>query len=154
MGKMRKGQEEIPLLAMFTVISLIYIWIILPWLRTIIGAPFTVDVIFKMKYYPTVADHALISLLMVEESETGKNIGDLLGYAVEQGNERIYVDGKFVFLDVLIDEEMEFMLPNLEYHLKVSSLDFGKEDLKELQKSSTDITLPNLRTRGVVLSIG
>lgn len=154
MGKMRKGQEEIPLLAMFTVISLIYIWIILPWLRTIIGAPFTVDVIFKMKYYPTVTDHALISLLMVEEPKTGKNIGDLLGYAVAQGKKKPEVNGKVVDLDKLINEHIEFMLPNLEYHLKVSSLDFGKKDLKELQKSSTDITLPNLRTRGVTLSIG
>jgi hypothetical protein len=143
---------DIILLIFLVVFAAIYL-LIGPYLHMITGPVAVIEIVVKPEYFPVLADHALISLLEVTDENTGKSIQELLAIAVSEGSKSITVDGETVDLESIIDEEMEFMLPDKNYRLLAGYLEFGKQDLGLEQFSVTEIRLSNLRKEDVYLYI-
>jgi len=132
-------------------------------------SPVQIDVVVKPEYLPLTADHALRSLLETTDRGSGKQVQELLAYAVLNQKATFSLDGKNIDLQKIIDEKMNFLLPGKQYNLVVKSglLNFGNQNLAELSsetpqdqvgklpkyRSSTTLTTPDLKKVQVVLLI-
>jgi len=110
------------------------------WLWQTIGGyvgahpPVTIQAVFRPSYVPLTADHALFSLLASTEEKTGKQVQELLAYAVFYGKKEFKVDGVKVNMDEIINSKLKALVPDKDFALFVKSenyqdLEFGNPNL-------------------------
>lgn len=118
-----------------------------------LGAPITVEVTLKIRYFNLTTEHALRSLLSVTEDSTGKNIQELLAFAMEQGSGTVSIGDKTVDLSTVIGRELGFLIQGREYYLVAGTgpgkLEFG-DDTATNYCTITMITLPSAVEEKVV----
>jgi hypothetical protein len=134
-------------------------------------SPVQIEVIIKPEYLPLTADHTLRSLLESTDSSSGKQIQELLGYAVVNKKSTFSLDGKNIDLEQIIDQKMSVLSENKDYYLNVKNgvLIYGDPNIGEVvrpakseagnikiyqtYKSSTTLTTPDMKKVQVVLII-
>jgi hypothetical protein len=136
----------------------------------------TVEIVLKPKYFPVLADHALLTLLRT--NTTGRSMQDILMWAVYFDTLDLNCSTRAGFMHLcwpsdavphteldgvnseeidvigLVDGIMKFVLPELDYYLAVGDLDFGRVGIEPQWVAETQLSLPDLSKKRVTLYLG